>query len=136
MKWIRYLLVVAAAVGMTFICSAKSPSVSEEQWTVYFAHDSYRLQLGDNGRDEPNKLDEAALQMKQDPDVRAQITGYSQPDEKDQRGMYSGPVAELRAQAVKNYLVTRQGIDPARMAIAGEKSSTREPSAVITLVQQ
>ena len=136
MKWIRYLLVVGAAVGMTFICSAKTPSVSGEQWTVYFAHDSYRLQLGDYGRDEPNELDEVALQMKQDPDVRAQITGYSQPDEKEQRGMYSGPVAELRAQAVKNYLVTRQGIDPARMAIAGEKSSTREPSAVITIVQQ
>ena len=134
MKWIRYLLVVAATVGMTVICWAKTPS--DEQWTVSFAHDSYRLELGSDGRNEPNKLDEVALQMKQDPDVRAQITGYSQPDEKDHRGMYSGPVAELRAQAVKNYLVTRQGIDPARMATAGEKSSTREPSAVITLVQQ
>lgn len=133
---IRCLLVVAATVGMTVLCWAQ-----QEQWTFYFTHNSARLNINGDGprgnhHDELNTLDQVGLQMKQHPDARAQIIGYAQPDEKDHPGGYGGPVAELRAQAVKNYLVTRQGIDPARMATAGEKSSTQGPCAVITLVHQ
>ena len=62
------------------------------------------------------KLDEVALKMKQDP--------------------------ELRAQAVKNYLVTRHGIDPSRITTEGRGSqdSTGNPAddrrAVVILTAQ
>jgi outer membrane protein OmpA-like peptidoglycan-associated protein len=79
---------------------------------------------------------EVGLRMKQAPDMRAQIIGYSHPDEKSHPGLNSGDVAEERAQSVKNYLVTRQGIDPARMTTAGEKSEAHGQTAVLTLVQQ
>ena len=66
------------------------------------------------------KLDEVALQMKQDPDLRAQVIGYSDASgsaDSNQR------MSEQRAQAVKNYLVTRHGIDPARITTEGRGSS-------------
>ena len=53
------------------------------------------------------KLDEVALRMKQDPELRAQVLGYT-----DASGSPEGNqrISEQRAQAVKNYLVTRHGI--------------------------
>jgi OmpA family len=134
--WIRCLLVVAATVGMTVLCWAR-----QEQWTFYFAHNSATMAVNGEGtprgnhNDELNTLDEVGLQMKHYPDARAQITGYAQPDEKDPPRLI-GALAELRAERVKGYLVTRQGIDPARITTAGEKSSTRGPCAVITLRQE
>ena len=84
------------------------------------------------------RLDEVALKMKQDPGLRAQATGYTDasgsPDN-DQR------ISEQRAEAVKNYLVTRHGVDPARIAAAGKGSadSTGDPvqdrRAVLTLAE-
>ena len=132
--WIRCLLVVAATVGMTVLCRAQ-----QEQWTFYFTHNSAVMGLNGSGprgnhNDELNTLDQVGLQMKQHPGARAQITGYAQPDEKDYPREL--PLAELRAERVKGYLVTRQGIDPARMTTAGEKSSTRGPCAVVTLRQE
>lgn len=119
---------------MTVLCWAQ-----QEQWTFYFTHNSAVMGLNGSGprgnhNDELNTLDQVGLQMKQHADARAQIIGYAQPDEKDPPRDLA--LAELRAERVKGYLVTRQGIDPARMATAGEKSSNRGPCAVITLVHR
>lgn len=58
------------------------------------------------------KLDEVALQMKQDPALQAEVLGYS-----DDQGPESANlrISEQRAMAVKDYLVTRHGIDPSRI---------------------
>jgi hypothetical protein len=133
--WIRCLLVVAATVGMTVLCWAQ-----QEQWTFYFTHNSARLNVNGDGprgnhHDELNTLDQVGVQMRQHADARAQIIGYAQPDEKDPPRLI-GALAELRAERAKAYLVTVQGIDPARITTAGEKSSTRGPCAVITLRQE
>jgi outer membrane protein OmpA-like peptidoglycan-associated protein len=66
------------------------------------------------------KLDEVALQMKQDPSLRAQVLGYT-----DKTGSPASQqkISEQRAQAVKNYLVTRHGIDPSRITTEGRGSA-------------
>jgi outer membrane protein OmpA-like peptidoglycan-associated protein len=85
------------------------------------------------------KLDEVALQMKQDPSLRAQVLGYTDPSgsaDANQR------ISEQRAQAVKSYLVTRHGIDPSRITTEGRGSadSTGNPvddrRAVVILTVQ
>jgi outer membrane protein OmpA-like peptidoglycan-associated protein len=63
------------------------------------------------------KLDEVALQMKQDPSLRAQVIGY------DSAGKGAQRLSEQRAAAVKNYLVTRHGIDPNRITTEGRGSA-------------
>ena len=65
------------------------------------------------------KLDEVALKMKQDPTLRAQVLGYT-----DASGNAAGNqrMSDQRAQAVKNYLVTRHGIDPSRITTEGRGS--------------
>jgi outer membrane protein OmpA-like peptidoglycan-associated protein len=77
--------------------------------------------------------------MKQDPELRAQVLGYTDPSgspEGNQR------ISEQRAQAVKNYLVTRHGIDPGRITTEGRGSqdSTGNPEedrrAVVILTVQ
>jgi len=62
------------------------------------------------------KLDDVALQMKQDPELDALVIGYT-----DSTGSASGNqvLSEKRAQAVKDYLVTRHGIDSTRITIEG-----------------
>lgn len=62
------------------------------------------------------KLDEVALQMKQDPSLRAQVIGYT---DKTGSATAQQKISEQRAQAVKNYLVTRHGIDPSRITTEG-----------------
>lgn len=67
-------------------------------------------------------LDDVALRMKQEPTSTAQVIGYT-----DNREA-TGPNADLdvrRAQAVKDYLVSRHGIDPSRISVEGRDS--REP---------
>jgi OOP family OmpA-OmpF porin len=62
------------------------------------------------------QLDELALQMKQNLELRATVIGYSDstgPEAANQR------MSELRAEAVKAYLVTRHGIDPERITTEG-----------------
>ena len=51
--------------------------------------------------------------MKQDPALSAEVLGYS-----DSQGPESANlrISQQRADAVKNYLVTRHGIDPARIS--------------------
>ncbi len=61
-------------------------------------------------------LDDVALRMKQEPTSTAQVIGYT-----DNREA-TGPNADLdvrRAQAVKDYLVSRHGIDASRIAVEG-----------------
>jgi outer membrane protein OmpA-like peptidoglycan-associated protein len=93
---------------------APAPPV-EERVTVNFTPGSARL-----SNIAKAKLDEVALRMRQDPDIRALVVGYTDPS-----GSASGNqrMSEQRAEAVKNYLVTRHGIDPARIQTEGRGSS-------------
>ncbi|HSF43252.1 MAG TPA: OmpA family protein [Thermoanaerobaculia bacterium] len=87
----------------------------EERVTVNFTPGSARL-----SNIAKAKLDEVALKMKQDPDLRAQVIGYTDASgsaDANQR------MSEQRAQAVKNYLVTRHGIDPSRITTEGRGSA-------------
>jgi len=67
-------------------------------------------------------LDDVALRMKQEPAATAIVIGYT--DDREA----TGPNADLdrrRAEAVRDYLVTRHGIDPSRITVEGRGS--REP---------
>jgi outer membrane protein OmpA-like peptidoglycan-associated protein len=65
-------------------------------------------------------LDEVALRMKQEPTAEALVIGYT--DDREN----TGPNRDLdrrRAEAVRDYLVTRHGIDPSRITIEGRGTS-------------
>ncbi len=67
-------------------------------------------------------LDDVALRMKQEPASTAIVIGYT--DDREA----TGPNADLdrrRAEAVRDYLVSRHGIDPSRITIEGRDA--REP---------
>lgn len=66
------------------------------------------------------KLDEVALKMKEDTDARALVIGYT-----DDRGSDAANqrMSERRAQAVKDYLVQRHGIDGSRITTEGRGSA-------------
>ncbi|HEY0782173.1 MAG TPA: OmpA family protein, partial [Thermoanaerobaculia bacterium] len=106
----------------------------EQRVTVNFTPGSARL-----SNIAKAKLDQVALQMKQDPALRAQVLGYS-----DTKGSTAANqrISEQRAAAVKNYLVTRHGIDPNRITVEGKGSadSTGEAAqdrrAVVILTEQ
>jgi outer membrane protein OmpA-like peptidoglycan-associated protein len=69
-------------------------------------------------------LDDVALRMKQEPTSTALVLGYT--DDKEA----TGPNADLdrrRAEAARDYLVTRHGIDPSRITVEGRDA--REPVA-------
>ena len=80
------------------------------------------------------KLDEVALKMKQDPSATAQVIGYSASGEKNGQR-----ISEQRAAGVKNYLVTRHGIDPSRIKTEGHDGQestgdkTQDRRAVVIL---
>jgi outer membrane protein OmpA-like peptidoglycan-associated protein len=106
----------------------------EERVTVNFTPGSARL-----SNIAKAKLDEVALKMKQDPTLRAQVLGYTDPSGSASANQR---ISEQRAQAVKNYLVTRHGIDPSRITTEGRGSqdSTGDPAqdrrAVVILTVQ
>jgi outer membrane protein OmpA-like peptidoglycan-associated protein len=65
-------------------------------------------------------LDEVALRMKQEPSATALVIGYT--DDREN----VGPNRDLdrrRAEAVRDYLVTRHGIDPTRITVEGRGTS-------------
>ncbi|HET7435478.1 MAG TPA: OmpA family protein [Thermoanaerobaculia bacterium] len=67
-------------------------------------------------------LDEVALRMKQEPSATALVIGYT--DDRET----TGPNQDLdrrRAEAVRDYLVSRHGIDPSRITVEGRDG--REP---------
>jgi len=69
-------------------------------------------------------LDDVALRMKQEPSSTALVIGHTDNREN------TGPNADLdrrRAEAVRDYLVSRHGIDPSRITVEGRGS--REPIA-------
>lgn len=69
-------------------------------------------------------LDDVALRMKQEPSSTAVVIGFT--DDREA----TGPNADLdrrRAEAVRDYLVTRHGIDPTRITVEGRDA--REPVA-------
>ncbi len=77
------------------------------------------------------KLDEVALRMKQEAGATAQIIGYAEGATGTPAG--NQRVAEQRAQAVKNYLVTRHGIDPSRITTEGQVTDSRSAVVILTL---
>jgi outer membrane protein OmpA-like peptidoglycan-associated protein len=65
-------------------------------------------------------LDEVALRMKQEPSATALVIGYT--DDREN----TGPNRDLdrrRAEAVRDYLVSRHGIDPTRITVEGRGTS-------------
>ena len=66
------------------------------------------------------KLDEVALKLKQDADLRAHVLGYT-----DSQGSQATNhrLSAQRAEAVKAYLVERHDIDPSRITIEGRGSN-------------
>lgn len=87
----------------------------EERVTVQFGSGSARL-----SNIAKAKLDEVALKLKQDPDLDALVIGYS-----DNQGGESANqrMSERRAEAVEAYLVSRHGIDEARIDVEGRGSA-------------
>ena len=67
-------------------------------------------------------LDDVALRMKQEPTSTAIVIGYT--DNRENTGA-NNDLDVRRAQAVKDYLVSRHGIDPSRITIEGRDA--REP---------
>ncbi len=65
-------------------------------------------------------LDGVALRMKNDLNSTAVITGYSDPAGSEQANM---AISAKRAEAAKEYLVTRHGIDPGRITTAAKGSA-------------
>lgn len=118
---------------MAQVPPAPSPP-QEEQVTIYFTAKSARL-----SNIAKAKLDEVALKMKQDPDLTAKAVGYYDPSDRAESG---ARFAEQRAQSLKNYLVTRHGIDPSRISTeaggAPPEGSSPEQNrkAVLTLTER
>jgi hypothetical protein len=77
------------------------------------------------------KLDEVALRMKQEPDSTAQVIGYADGSTGTQSA--NQKVAEQRAEAVKNYLVTRHGIDPSRITTEGQVTDRAAAVVILTI---
>jgi outer membrane protein OmpA-like peptidoglycan-associated protein len=67
-------------------------------------------------------LDDVALRMKQEPAATAIVIGYT--DDRESTGP-SSDLDRRRAEAVRDYLVTRHGIDPSRITVEGRDA--REP---------
>jgi outer membrane protein OmpA-like peptidoglycan-associated protein len=75
-------------------------------------------------------LDDVALRMKQEPTSTAIVIGYN--DDKEN----TGPNHDLdrrRAEAVRDYLVSRHGIDPSRITVEGRDA--REPIGDNTIAE-
>jgi outer membrane protein OmpA-like peptidoglycan-associated protein len=69
-------------------------------------------------------LDDVALRMKQEPASTALVIGYT--DDRESTGA-NQDLDRRRAEAVRDYLVSRHGIDPSRITVEGRGS--REPIA-------
>lgn len=65
-------------------------------------------------------LDEVALRMKQEPSATALVIGYT--DDRENTGA-NADLDRRRAEAVRDYLVSRHGIDPARITVEGRGTS-------------
>jgi outer membrane protein OmpA-like peptidoglycan-associated protein len=67
-------------------------------------------------------LDDVALRMKQEPTSTAIVIGYT--DDREKTGA-NADLDRRRAEAVRDYLVSRHGIDPSRITVEGRDA--REP---------
>jgi outer membrane protein OmpA-like peptidoglycan-associated protein len=65
-------------------------------------------------------LDDVALRMKQEPAATALVIGYN--DSKENTGA-NHDLDRRRAEAVRDYLVTRHGIDPSRITVEGRDAT-------------
>jgi outer membrane protein OmpA-like peptidoglycan-associated protein len=83
------------------------------------------------------KLDEVALKLKQDPTLVAEIIGHA---DRSGSAAANDRLSEQRAQAAKAYLVSRHGIDGARISTSGRGSSeatgvTQEDRRAVVIVR-
>ena len=99
------------------------PPASREPVTLEFNVGSARLSNVARAR-----LDEVWWQMKQDPDLRARVVGFADASEHDANPQR---LSEERAEAAKNFLVIRHGLDPARITTEGQGSSDRGRVALV-----
>jgi outer membrane protein OmpA-like peptidoglycan-associated protein len=76
------------------------------------------------------KLDEVGLRMKQSSTSTAAVTGYAESGKSKSENQ---KLADQRAQGVKNYLVTRHGIDPSRITTQGQVADKRAATVVLTI---
>ncbi|MGK2858305.1 MAG: OmpA family protein, partial [Thermoanaerobaculia bacterium] len=75
------------------------------------------------------QLDDVALRMKSEPTATAMVGGMTDGTEKTGAG---NDLDRRRAEAVRDYLVSRHGIDPSR--ITTEAKGTGSRSAKVTLI--
>ena len=119
-----YLMAILVLLGNLAVGSAQvppvpSPRVPPEMRTDIVHFDPHSACLTHT---EKAILDDVALRMKQESTSTVQVIGYTDSREA------TGPNADLdrrRAEAVRDYLVTRHGIDPSRISVEGR--AAREP---------
>jgi len=123
---------IIAVLAVTFLALSIAKTMNgegQQVWTFNFSLGSrYTIGFHDG-------LDEVALRMKQNVDARLQVIGYAAAAEVNVKtGFRSAQqLAEIRAQDIRGYLVTHHGIDPSRITVTGEVSSSNAHTAVLTL---
>jgi outer membrane protein OmpA-like peptidoglycan-associated protein len=105
-----------------------SSAVAQSEIAGRFAFEAGSFRLNATHKED---LEEVAARMKQNPTWSAQITGYSKPGETTPNGRVIDGLGEARANAVKSYLVTRFGIDPARIATSGATSPDSQSALLV-----
>ncbi len=103
---------LAAEEAARLAAAAPKPEVRE---TIHFDTNSARL-----SNIAKAKLDEVALRMKQDPAATALILGYTDGQGSDAANLR---LSQRRAEAAKQYLVSRHGLDAGRITVEGKGSA-------------
>lgn len=78
---------------------------------IYFDFNSYKIR-----REYLPLLDQVGKFLLENPDIKIEIDGHASPEGSDE---YNYILSKKRAEAVKEYLVERYGIDPGRILIKG-----------------
>jgi OmpA family len=122
--WMRWLFGIATTTGLVAYAlgAALLAQSAPQTVTIEFIHKSVRLLYGDPYH-VGETLDDLALRMKRQPDIRLQIIGYASPDELYSSGKEvptAQECAETRAYRVRDYLVLHHGIDSSRITCRGE----------------
>jgi len=123
---------IVAVLAVTFFALSLAKTMKgegQQVWRFNFPPGSrYTIGFHDG-------LDDVALSMKQNGDAKLQVIAYATADELKFKGGFRSAqqLAEIRAQDIRDYLVTRHGIDPSRITVMGEVSSDNAHMAVLTL---
>ena len=131
------LLLIVTLFAIPFPEAVAQWQASGEIWMIPRSFNTGSCRLNHAEGTPPGELlEDIALKMKECPGCRAQIIGYSTPDERahfrSDSATARGGIAEARAQAVKNYFVLG-GIDPARITTSGEDSTDSDEQRQVTV---